>query len=467
MRAALSRAAGVVCAAAVCAWSLGVAPCATATASVFDLFGAGASGVARPGAALATGPYAAFANPAGLGRDDGHRVVAAIAASVFALDVHIVRPLCAGDALTCQARHGGLPTRAVEPALPEPNLHLQLGFSGVVARPGGRALAAAVLLTVPRGGLVQLRGPPAEAPQFAAIAPLADRMAALAAAGWQVAPWLRLGAGVQVLAAIDSDIRAGLQPASGLMAPVEATIELSPRIRAVAGAIARLSDRAEVGLSVRQALAVAARIPTVLDTEGLLRGDMAIVQHALASPWTVDASARWQPTASVQLQVGLRAALWQWQPPPVPQVSIDIEGSAVDAVGLGQAVDIASTPAPARPYQTAWTASAGGHWRASPRWTLEAGYALRTSALPRATGSTNLLDNPAHIVGAGASLALPLPGSATAASDDGGWRLGVAVQWQHLARRAVRKADLAGDPVGDLDHGGDIVHAVVQLEVGY
>ena len=203
---------------ALCAWVVGplvglLALATPARASVFELFGGDPRGIAMAGALVAAteGAEAAFYNPAALVEAPTNGMQIGFAQTHLPMDIHLIRPVCSDDAATCRARFGRQSSRHA-PLLPEGGRHFQLGWHARHLRVLGGRLAFGALLTLPSTRLVRLSGPDAAQPHFVVYESLPDRLSVLLASGIRINDRVAVGVGVQVLAALGSELDLGLDP---------------------------------------------------------------------------------------------------------------------------------------------------------------------------------------------------------------------------------------------------------------
>jgi hypothetical protein len=143
-------------------------------------------------------------------------------------------------------------------------------------------------------------------------------------------------------------------------------------------------------------------------------------------------------------------------------VAGSLDGDLAKATGLDAALAFKTVDA-ATGFQDTLTPSVGVEHRNAGGTTWRAGYSLRPTYVPdQVTAAANLLDNTAHIVGVGASLALTDPLELFNAL-----RLDVAGQGQYLVPRSVEKTRGEADPVGNYDFGGVVLGAMAQLHGEY
>ena len=450
----------------------------SASASPFDLMGAGARSVALSGGnpADVEGPAAAHANPAALALTAGG-VEAAMVGTALPVSVHLSRAVCTEAPAACAATYGGVPTARHAPLLPRGGPGLQLGIAGRHPHLWPARLGGGALLHLPGAGLVHLRGPMREQPHFPRLEALPQRLSLLLSAGFALSDRLAIGAGVQVLASIGSHISGDLDPTGGRIEPAAVTIALRPVARLVAGVHWRPRGDLALGLSVRQAIGLRSAITSRLSADPVVHAAMRIDLSGLWSPLTVQFGVRWlAPSRRLRVQAALQLARWSQLRDPTPQVRIDLQGDVLRGLGAERWLDVGTQRAAATPGASD-TVSPQLGVEASPwpgilhdRLRLRAGYAFHPAMLPRATGTSNLIDNDAHVFGAGAEWALRavwVRGDDTSrradlASPSRGPFVAFGAQGQYLPRRSAAKQGGDRDPIGDLDHGGAVWHLVLQ-----
>lgn len=440
-------------------------PCA-AHASVFEMFGAGPRAVGMGGAmtAAASGGEASFHNPAMLG---GAALAGAWGGFDFthnALTITLSRPVCTGDTSMCRTNFPtGFSTR--NPQLPRDSSGFQLGWHYPLAGIFHRRVVLGAGLSLPSGHLIRISGPDPQTPNFPLYEGMPDRIAFLFAAAVRVTDSFWLGAGIQVLAGLDANIQLALNPTNGNMDSASIRIGLQPKARLTAGAALHPHPDLWLGLSYRQKLSLTYQIPT--DVALGQPADLAIAlrHETLFTPDSFHLGAAWRLLdGPLLLSADLALSLWSAAPDQSPIVALDVGGTAVNGMGLGQALDVGTqTPPIDLHYQNTLTPSVGVEWNVNDSFKLRTGYQYRPTPAPRATGPFNYLDNDAHAVGLGIGYGF---GTLTAEQeklqanhrdDPQGPRPRLHVdagsQVLILPRRAVYKDD-ANDPVGNLEHGG-------------
>ncbi len=444
-----------------------------AGASVFELFGGGGRSSAMAGAmaAAAHGPEAAFHNPAMLSESSYGAMSLGFTATAFATDVRLSRPVCTDTYATCRKTIGpSFSHRA--PKQPPANYSVQFGWHAPLAGALKKRVSIAALLTLPLGRVLSISGPDPQTPHQYMYEGLPDRFALLLAVSARPTDWLSIGIGTQILASLSSDVKMMIDVNNHVMDRAEVDVRLQPLARLVAGAAVRLLPGVRLGASYRQEVNFSYDIPSDIDIGTSAKALLAVQQKTLYTPNSLHFGASWiAPSGRLQVALTLSYAMWASAPDPSPRVEIDLSGSSLDAVGLGDVLDTGQEAAPIRlRMQNTWTPSGGIEYRAADAFKVRGGYAFRPTPAPRAVGPWNYLDNDAHVVGLGADIGFgEAIRSRAPGRSDGPVRIDyplfvrIAAQTTVLPRRTVRKND-PNDPVGDFEHDGVLWHG--NLAVG-
>ncbi|MEY3014333.1 MAG: hypothetical protein RIT45_3068 [Pseudomonadota bacterium] len=440
-------------------------PGARGEASVFELFGADPRGVAMVGAlaAAAEGPAATFYNPAALHDAPTGSMEIGFGATKMGLDIHLSRPVCSGPADRCAASAGGASARHA-PLLPKDGGHVQLGWNARHDRVLGGRLAFGALLTLPANRLIRLSGPDAAQPHYVLYESLPDRLSVLLAVGVRATDWLSVGLGVQVLAALGSALDLELEPVTHKLDPASVQVSLQPTARLTAGVMVRPGAGLRFGVGVRQEVSLRYRIPSRLALGDVAEANLLVAQNTLYSPTTLEIGGSWRSDDGRWLvALAVRVALWQGAPDPSPTLAIDTGGGVVDRLGLGAIADVDGRSDAPTGFSDIASPSLAVESQPLPWLIWRAGYSYRPSPAPYAVGLTSQLDNDVHAIGFGGEVGF---GGRVAHAHGPSVRHAFFVrfgaQFQMLPRRAIYKRD-PNDPVGDLDHGGTLLHGAAHF----
>ena len=347
-----------------------------AQASVFEVAGAGARGVAEINAraARADDGSAAFYNPGSLAFGRGWRLELAPTHAVSSLQVQDqVRSLDAPFGITVLA-DGTVPFTGV---LAD---RVRIGFAGHLQ-------PSAALRLVTR---------PFETPLFPYYDNRTQRLVAIPALAVRITRWLGVGAGMNFLAGVAGP--AEVQP--GASGALESRIDEQARTVAAANVGVRLDPAPGVrlGLVYRQRFAIATDIQTTADIGGVaLRVDVA-ARQALYDPDTLVLASSFD-LGRTSLELDAAYMVWSSYDGPFLALDAELPGVAVATrVPAGLYRDVLSLRAAA---SHAWPLAAD-----STLW-ARGGAGLETSML-RGTrqGATNLVDGDKVLVGAGVDVRL-------------------------------------------------------------
>lgn len=255
-----------------------------------------------------------------------------------------------------------------------------------------------------------------------------ERIVIVPGVGVRVTDTIALGLGANFLAGLGGGIEASEGATRAIEARVDQTVPSVARV--IAGATWRVHDQVRLGAVYRQRFEVPFR--TVAETE--VAGepiDLDLSASGQFSPHQAALGATWTPPGgALHLDVGY--ARWSGYPGPFVAVK-----SALPLVGP------LAAELPAVPWRDTVSVRVGGDVALGARATGRAGYGFETSPVPASQpGTTNLLDGPKHIVGAGVGLRWPHAVGGKPLS------LELHAQVQLVGARTLRKTLLATDAMG-------------------
>ncbi len=438
-----------------------------ATASTFELFGAGPRGTGLAGAltAASQGGEAAFHNPAMLVDAPLAGAWLGYGAMQSGLYVKQQKPVCTGSYAACSLQHpGGFSFRSA--ALPQDTQAFALGWNYPLGGVLRNRMAVGVALALPNGHLIRISGPDPQAPSFPLYEGMSDRLAFLFALAGKVTDQVWLGIGVQVLASLNAEIDLRVNPTNHSMDRASIGIGLEPRARLTAGLGFAPHPAWRLGLSFRQRISLSYGIPSQVAFGDNLGLGIGLAHETLFTPDIWNAGAAFRPTRTLLLTADVTFARWSQAPDPSPQVFLDVHGKASEAFGLQDILDVGTdTPPLQLGFRDTWSPALGAEWRVAPDWQLRAAYRFRPTPAPRASGPFKYLDSDTH-VGAGGiryrfgSFAQRLVDQLAAAGRDegdtpGALHIDLGLQLQAATRRLALAND-PNDPVGALEHGGRV-----------
>ncbi len=291
---------------------------------------------------------------------------------------------------------------------------------------------------------------------------------------WEISPalavrwldWFSTGVGVRIGAAQTGRVALGVDPLRNRFTEQSIQARQIPLYAPTAGVtLGPLGVdgvfRAALGLSYREHLALPMAVITALEVEGL---DAIITMpvHMVAnfSPRTFTAGLGCEILEDARLGVDVQYAAWSEAPTPYLAAETVFSGDGVRDLGLEGALEAPgpgqSRIAPAGFVDTVNVRAGGELQLFERRLSVRAGYAYRPTPVPDQTSGSNIADANAHVIAAGAGVALPL-----AFIIDEPLLFDLSWQTQVFEPRGAVK-QRADDPTGDWTLRG----AVSELSVG-
>ena len=399
---------------------------APAFASAQELFGFGSRspGMAGGTVALSEGFEALYANPAGLAWTSRKSFAFGYTRTDMFLDARSGSG-GVGDAARVD-RPGGITFGTAVP-LPLPgawNHRFHLGIG----------------LYIPDSVLIQARVPAPYEPGFPIVGNRANTLGIHAAGAVRITDWLRMGAGVKVLARLIGDIRISPnivgQLSSSIVDELKSTwallagITLGPFEGVRVAAAYRGEEVGSFSLPIQTDLGEAfpIEVPTIR-----IRG------VAQFDPRTVALASSWSPGSWLQTEASVTFKQWSRHPEPIE--------TATQAAVAPPPISLEDT------FSWRLSAESGGALHPLWRWEARIGYGFEPSPVPGQSGPSNHLDNDRHISAIGASFSRLFP------SDEGESDRSITVHLfvqHHLLspRRHVKDPSLSASSPGWVDNAG-------------
>lgn len=426
-----------------------LAPAPPARASFFDTYGFSARAVARGSAFTALGfDYdAAYYNPANvLSRKRVHLG--------FGLDFVAPRTdfrVAAGT---------------FDPIAPDTNLGFHLGFSTPIGGIFDNVLGFGLAFFHPLTAGTNVSSVDPSRPWWYRYQSLPDKLVLAAGLAVEPLPWLRLGVGAQLLAALDGTVDAGVSLTEGRFLSESIDLEVVPRLGPTLGLALGPLAGLRLGATYRGALELDYRLPVRVDIEQVGLLDVLVEGVSLYTPHQLAFGLGWEsapaPEPGWSAELGLTLELWSHAPPAGAHFLLTIDDRHLqpnDPAGEpDRIIDVQGERIPLGAVDTL-TPRAGVEWRPDAQWALRAGYFYRPTHLPDPVYQTNTLDASAHVLSVGGGVMFGDPTGDQAAP----LSLDLALQWTWLTDRSVVKDPLAGSPQGAYQAGGHIWHISLDL----
>lgn len=362
---------------------------AAAHASVFDLYGFTPRGRAMGNAQTADADdfTGAFYNPATLTR----RKQVVVGAGLM----H-TRP-----ALQIDRRFTAPEQAAIDHVLPEPFSGLNLGALFPLGGKFGDRVAIGAGLYLPLLRLLRAAAVDAQVPQFYRYEQQPDKFVLLTSVAVEIADWLSVGLGVQVLASLDGQIDLGVELANRRVARRTVLVDIIPTAAPVAGVLLTPIKGLRIGASWRDDIQLDYAMPGDITIDDLVRLQLDLRGTVLYTPETVTFGAAWDAPGGWTLALDLAWLRWSLAPDPAPTVAIDVSGDLLDGLGLGERIDIASGAPVDLGFEDTVEVRLGVEHRPHRQIAARAGYVFRPSPAPVPVGPFNPIDPDAHLISAG------------------------------------------------------------------
>lgn len=404
---------------------------------MFELHGYGPLGIAAAGAQTATvrDGAATFYNPAQLAA----RKQTSVSVSTYGLvpNLHIDR---APDART--DADGGRTERT-----PESNVGASVSASFALGALWGRPVAVGVGVFVPLQHFTRLDAIDPATPQFALHQQAPTRLAIVFGGGYEPLDGVRVGAGVQVLAALDG--RAAFVLDTEGRRVVRRTVDTS--LDTASAPILSLAwspiDALELGLTWRGAIEIEYTLPIDIIFEDAGTVEIDIDGTSLYTPASLTAGAGLH-VADWTFAFDLQWMRWSRTPPLAAHFAATVQLPELDPDGDAEASALRFVTVDTAPgWRDILVPRVSARWESDGDWAPGAtfGYAYKPSPVPTQVGYTSYLDSDTHQLGAGADIGLRQH------------RLHLTTGLSILTERVSTKdpeRDIVG--VGDLSSGGTI-----------
>jgi hypothetical protein len=338
------------------------------------------------------------------------------------------------------------------------NFQLRVPLGGKL----GHRVTVGLVGWLPQDKLLRLALPDVRLPQWTRWTSNTDRFELAASLGVKLGERWGVGVGALVLAGMDGNVDLAIDLLAKKAAYRTLDVTARTRLAPVVGVSWRPKETLGLAASYRGARGLALSLPNRIDLGDLGMLALALSGTAHYSPHEFALGASWKPSDAWKVNADLRYAMWSLAPYPAAAVAGTLDGDLAKATGLDAALAF-KTPDVQTGFQDTLTPSVGVEHLSPGGTTWRAGYSLRPTYVPdQVAAISNLLDNTAHVVGLGASVALTDPLELFDSL-----RLDLAGQGQYLVRREVEKTRGESDPVGGYDFGGVVLAGMMQLHGEY
>jgi long-chain fatty acid transport protein len=368
----------------------------TAAASPFEVYGFGSRATAMGGAqgAASRDHAAIYYNPANLTLRDK---------TTFGLSLHLVMP---------SLYSGAQPTDPdTQNAMPEPNLGATIGFNFPL---GGRLdyrVAIGLAIFLPLIELTRLEAIDPSRPYFYIYQSLPDHLVLAPAIGVRITDWLRVGAGLQILAALGVDLDVTGDVVRRRIEERSLAVDLSGTLGPIVGISSTLGPL-ELGITFRDDLELGYNIPVDFLLEDVGTVALSVSGVTLYSPRQLNFGLSY--TFEDPALIVAADATWSlWDEAPNPAARVD--AVLTDEELRPEEGEVATlfefhTPPFDLGARDILVPRLGLEWHVNETYALRAGYFFRAAVTPDQSGYSNILDCASDVfsIGAGATFADPL-----------------------------------------------------------
>ncbi len=237
-----------------------------------------------------------------------------------------------------------------------------------------------------------------------------ERFVFYAGAGIRITDELAIGIGTQVLDdLVGQGATIGVDLFSKQVRFREIDSHLSTRTGPVAGLLFVPIPALRFGVTYRHEMALLYVIPAEVDLRGI--GTLAFQVSGVAhySPHTVTAGVAWDATADLTVTVDGQWMHWSVAPSPYLDLTIDLSGETLRALGLDEALDLQSPRTPPG-FADTLSGKVATEYRLSDRFAARLGATWRPTPVPRQDApGTNIMDGSAVGIAAGVGVAFDDP----------------------------------------------------------
>ncbi|MCA9565137.1 MAG: outer membrane protein transport protein, partial [Myxococcales bacterium] len=297
-----------------------------------------------------------------------------------------------------------------QPELPETNATVALGLVFPLGGLLDYRVAIGIALSLPLIQLTRLEANDPARPYFYLYDSLPDHLVIAPALGFRIFDWLRLGIGVQILAAFKADFDATADVESRRIDQRSLAVDLAGATGVVAS-IGSTIGPVDIGVTFRDELELSYKIPIGIRFTGV--GDLSLVAAgtALYNPRELNFGFAYHlDEPRLTLAADLTLAFWSRAPDPTALVTGTVDDAELrpDEEEEGTLFDLSTTPIHLGARDIA-IPRFGAEWWVNDLISLRAGYFHRPAIVPDQTGYSNIMDSTANVFSLGGGATFPDP----------------------------------------------------------
>jgi long-chain fatty acid transport protein len=297
---------------------------------------------------------------------------------------------------------------------PPDSVGYSLGLLFPLAGKVKNRVALGLGIYIPSQRLLRLLAPEPNAPFWYHYQSGFERIVIHVGAGIKITDWLTIGLGAQVLAdlvpeqgGLGADVKVDLFNKTVKARSIDA--HLATRVSPVLGLQVHPIERLRIGATYRGEISLLYQIPASVDLEGIGVLGFTIQGTTHYTPHTVAFGASWDITPELTVALDGEWQHWSAAPSPYMDISIDLSGDTLKALGLEDALDIKSLVQ--RPgFSDTVNTRLGVEYRLSDRFAARLGGFFKPTPVPKqSVPGTNILDCDAIGIAAGVGFNFPDP----------------------------------------------------------
>ena len=323
-------------------------------------------------------------------------------------------------------------------------------------------VALGVALYVPSGKLVRVLAPERSAPFWYHYQSHPERVTIHAGLGIKIFDWWTIGLGVEALADIvGSGAKVSVDLFNKTVKASQIDAHLATRLAPMFGLQIKPKDWLRFGVTYRSEMALKYEIPASVDLEGIGVLAFIIQGYTHYTPHIVAVGAAWDITDDFTVSIDGEYQRWSAAPSPYVDLSIDLSGDTLAALGLDKALDITSSVQ--KPgFVDTFNARIGFEYRISKRVAGRLGGFYRPTPVPKQDApGTNILDGNTLGIAAGLGFNFDDPLEIFQAPVN----IDLATQAQFLLPRESNKE--LTDPVPSYTYSGKMVGLTIVVRYDF
>lgn len=269
-------------------------------------------------------------------------------------------------------------------------------------------VALGLAITIPSQRLLHLDAPDPNGPFWYHYQSHSERIVIHLGFGVKIFDWLTVGLGAQALAdLVGNGATVDVDLFNKTVKTRSIDSNLATRVAPLAGIQVHPIDRLRFGVTFRAEMALLYKIPASVNLEGIGTLGFTVQGVTHYTPHTLSFGASWDILKDLTVSLDGEWMNWSAAPSPYVDLSIDLSGDTLKALGLEDALDIKS-PSQKAGFADTFGGRIGIEYRLTDRFAGRVGAFYRPTMVPRQSApGSNILD--ADTLGLAAGLGFNFP----------------------------------------------------------